>query len=78
MGVTEVLPRKTYNIKDFFARQSTLVEDFGNNFGDFRNLVCHVSMAYHSYDKTEYWHFGLSIPNPKVFLGTLLLIPKIM
>lgn len=44
MGVTEVLPRKTYNIKDFFARQSTLVEDFGNNFGDFRNLVCHVSL----------------------------------
>jgi hypothetical protein len=42
MGVTEILPRKTYNIKDFFSRQQSLVEDFGKNFADFRNLVCQV------------------------------------
>ena len=43
MGVTEILPRKTYNIKDFFSRQQTLVEEFAKNFGEFRNLVCQVS-----------------------------------
>ena len=42
MGVTEILPRKTYNIKDFFARQLTLILEFGKNFGDFREGVCQL------------------------------------
>ncbi len=37
MGVTEILPRKTYDLNDFFARQLSLVSDFATNFGDFRN-----------------------------------------
>jgi hypothetical protein len=45
MGVTEILPRKTYHIKDFFSRQQTLVEEFAKNFGDFRNLICQVAAA---------------------------------
>ena len=39
MGITEILPRKTYEVDDFFARQKSLVSDFATNFGDFRNIV---------------------------------------
>jgi hypothetical protein len=42
MGVTEILPRKTYDLNDFFSRQLTLVSEFANNFGDFRNIVCQL------------------------------------
>ncbi len=53
MGVTEILPRKTYNIKDFFSRQQSLVEDFGKNFADFRNLVCQVKSTW----QPLYWNY---------------------
>ena len=42
MGITEILPRKTYEVDDFFARQKSLVSDFATNFGDFRNIVCQL------------------------------------
>ena len=42
MGITEILPRKTYNIKDFFARQQSLILDFNTNFCNFRENVCQL------------------------------------
>ena len=42
MGITEILPRKTYNIKDLFSKQQTLVADFGVNFSNFRENVCQL------------------------------------
>jgi hypothetical protein len=67
MGVTEILPRKTYNIKDFFSRQHTLIEDFGHNFGDFRNLVCQVCQGFLfvSYEASQLF------PNPTHVFGCM-------
>ena len=39
MGITEILPRKTYEVDEFFTRQKSLISDFATNFGDFRNIV---------------------------------------
>ena len=42
MGVTEILPRKSYNIRDFFSRQLALISSFGENFSEFRDGICQV------------------------------------
>jgi len=45
MGVTEILPRKTYQINDFFSRQQDLVSSFGDNFSSFREGICQMVLA---------------------------------
>ena len=42
MGVTEILPRKSYNIRDFFSRQLALISSFGENFSEFRDGICQL------------------------------------
>ena len=36
------MPRKSYNIRDFFSRQLALISSFGENFSEFRDGICQL------------------------------------